>query len=234
MRAQLAVVGRNRPFRRLLICFVIQAAGIATMLAGVNYFAEDVLSSDAAKSVLFVCFVAPALLVMPLWSRAGGRIGKRGGYVNASLLFATGAGLLAVVGFGHAPVWAAYAVTALIGAGYAGQQVFGLAMLPDCIAYDDARTGRRQAGVFTGMWTAGETFGLALGPYLLGQLIDLFGYESSTGDIHLAQDSEARTGIVLGFTVLPAVLMVLGLVFLRTYDLTESKLARVTAPESVA
>ena len=37
-------------------------------------------------------------------------------------------------------------------------------MLPDCIAYDTARTGRRQAGVFTGLWTAGETLGLALGP----------------------------------------------------------------------
>ena len=38
-----------------------------------------------------------------------------------------------------------------------------MAMLPDYIAYDAARTGRRQAGVFTGLWTAGETFGLALG-----------------------------------------------------------------------
>ena len=37
-------------------------------------------------------------------------------------------------------------------------------MLPDCIAYDTERTGRRQAGVFTGVWTAGETLGLALGP----------------------------------------------------------------------
>ena len=59
---------------------------------------------------------------------------------------------------------AVYALVALIGVGYAGQQLFGLAMLPDCIAYDTARTGKRQAGVFTGLWTAGETFGLALGP----------------------------------------------------------------------
>jgi Na+/melibiose symporter-like transporter len=229
LRAQLGVAGRNRPFRLLLTCFIVQAAGIATMLAGVNYFAEDVLKSQAAKSVLFVCFVAPALLVMPLWSRAAGRLGKRGGYVTASVLFAIGAALLAAVGLAHAATWIAYLVTALVGAGYAGQQVFGLAMLPDCIAYDDARTGRRQAGVFTGMWTAGETFGLALGPYLLGQLIAWFGYRSSTGDVHLPQDSMARLGIVLGFTVLPAVLMVLGLVFLKGYDLTEDKIKQLTA-----
>ena len=34
---------RNRPFRVLLICFVVQSAGVATMLAGVNYFADQVL-----------------------------------------------------------------------------------------------------------------------------------------------------------------------------------------------
>jgi Na+/melibiose symporter-like transporter len=230
LRAQLRVAGANRPFRLLLICWIVQAAGIATMLAGVNYFAEDVLKSEAAKSVLFVCFVAPALLVMPVWIRAGGRLGKRGGYVVASGIFVLGAALLAAAGFAHAPTAVAYAVTALIGAGYAGQQVFGLAMLPDCIAFDDARTGKRQAGVFTGMWTAGETFGLALGPYLFGQLIGLFGYQSSTADTHLPQDGAARLGITIGFTVVPAVLMALGLIFLRRYNLTAAKLAEVLQP----
>src|SRR5262245_32063771 len=39
LRAQLAVAVRNRPFRVLVACFVVQAAGVATMLAGVRYFA---------------------------------------------------------------------------------------------------------------------------------------------------------------------------------------------------
>src|SRR4029453_7233036 len=52
-------------------------------------------------------------------------------------------------------------------------------MLPDCIAHDAERTGRRQAGVFTGLWTAGETFGLALGPGIYGLVLQLSGYVSS-------------------------------------------------------
>ncbi len=114
----------------------------------------------------------------------------------------------------------------MIGVGYAGQQVFGLAMLPDCIAYDAARTGKRQAGVFTGLWTAGETLGLALGPSVYGAVLAAFGYVSSTTG-PVAQSDTARLGVLLGFTVLPAVLVAGALVFLRGYDLTPERLSEV-------
>jgi Na+/melibiose symporter-like transporter len=218
LRAQLAVARGNRPFRLLLACFVVQAAGIATMLAGVNYFAEQILRSQAAKTLLFVCFVGPALLVMPVWTRVGAALGKLRGYYAASVLFALGALLLglvhAVPGLRGPAV--AYLVTALIGAGYAGQQVFGMAMLPDCIARDARRTGRRQAGVFTGVWTAGETLGLALGPGIFGLLLQAFGYVSSSGGV--TQSGSVRSGIVLGFTVVPALVVAGALLFLRGYE----------------
>ncbi|MGW5671389.1 MFS transporter [Micromonospora sp. NPDC003776] len=218
LRAQLAVAGRNRPFRLLLVCFVVQSAGVATVLAGVKYFADQVLRDPrTGPTLLFACFVGPALLVMPVWTRVGARFGKRAGLVVASLLFAAGA--LALVASPALPAAAVYAVVALIGVGYAGQQVFALAMLPDCIAYDTARTGRRQAGVFTGLWTAGETFGLALGPGLYGLVLQLSGYVSSATGVAAAQSAGARLGVLLGFTALPAVLVALPVLLLRGYTL---------------
>ncbi len=56
-----------------------------------------------------------------------------------------------------------FGATALVGVGYAGAQVFPLAMLPDAAAVDAGRTGQNRAGVYTGVWTAGETLGLAIG-----------------------------------------------------------------------
>lgn len=216
LRAQLAVAGRNRPFRLLLICFVVQSAGVATVLAGVKYFADQVLRDpETGPTLLFACFVGPALLVMPVWTRVGARAGKRAALVVASLLFAAGA--LALVASPALPAAAVYAVVALIGVGYAGQQVFALAMLPDCIAYDTARTGRRQAGVFTGLWTAGETFGLALGPGLYGLVLQLSGYVSSATGVAADQPASARLGILLGFTALPALLVAAPVVLLRGY-----------------
>ncbi|WP_327008093.1 MFS transporter [Dactylosporangium sp. NBC_01737] len=221
--AQLRVVRASRPFRLLLICFVVQAAGIATMLAGVSCFATQILESpDTGATLLFACFVGPALLVMPLWTRVGERVGKLKAYVLASVLFAAAAALLALAPF--LPAAAVYVLTGLVGSGYAGQQVFGMAMLPDCIAFDAQRTGRRQAGVFTGLWTAGETFGMALGPGVFAVLLAVFGYVSSSSGEAAAQSGTAKLGVLIGFTLVPAVVVASALIGLRGYDLDERRL----------
>ena len=223
LRAQLAVARANRPFRLLLACTVIQAAGIGTMLAGVKYFADHVLERpDDGPTFLFACFVGPALLVMPLWRRAAGRWGKPRSFAVASALFAGAA--LALLAAPALPPAAVYLLVAVVGCGYAGQQVFEMAMLPDCIAYDTARTGRRQAGVFTGLWAAGETLGLALGPGVYALTLQLFGYASSDTGASAAQSGTARLGVLVGFTVLPALLIAAGIVAMRGYDLTEERL----------
>jgi Na+/melibiose symporter-like transporter len=217
LRAQLRVAAGNKPFRVLVTCFVAQAAGVAAMLAGVQYFADQILHDSNAVSLLFAGVVGPAILVMPIWNRIGDRIGKLRGYVFASLLITVST--LALVSAPLLPTWAVYLVVGVLGCGYAGQQVFGLAMLPDTIAYDTIRTGKRQAGVLTGLWTAGETLGLALGPYLFGQTIQLFGYVPSDTGTAAPQSRAAELGVLIGFTVVPGIVVGLALLFLRAYDL---------------
>jgi Na+/melibiose symporter-like transporter len=216
LRAQLRIAAANASFRSLLLCYIVQAAGIGTMLAGVQYFADHVIGQDSGATFLFAAFVGPALLVMPLWSRVGARHGKLRGLVAASLLF--GAGALVLLMSPALPAVAIYLVVALIGCGYAGQQVFSLAMLPDLIERDTVRTGRRQAGVFTGLWTAGETLGLALGPGIYALVLQLFGYVSSSTGEAAIQDPTARLGVLLGFTLVPAVLVGAAVTLLRRYQ----------------
>ncbi|WP_306214251.1 MFS transporter [Actinoplanes sp. RD1] len=203
-------------FRRLLACWVIQAAGTATMLAGVQYFADHVMEQESGSTVLFAAFVGPALLVMPLWTRVGARAGKLRGLIAASLLFSAGA--LALLLAGVMPALLTYVVVALVGCGYAGQQVFAMAMLPDRVAHDTATTGRRRAGLYTGLWTAGETLGLALGPGIYALILQAFGYVSSSTGVAAVQDATARWGVLLGFTVVPALLMGCAVVLLRDYE----------------
>jgi GPH family glycoside/pentoside/hexuronide:cation symporter len=195
---------------------VIQSVGIGTMLAGVQYFADHVIGQKSGATFLFAAFVGPALLVMPLWTRVGRRYGKRRSLTAASLVFATGA--LILLTSRALPPAAIYLIVAVIGGGYAGQQVFALAMLPDCIARDTERTGRRQAGVFTGLWTAGETLGLALGPGLYALILQIFGYVSSSTGSSAVQSDSARLGVLLGFTVVPALLVGSAVVLLRRYE----------------
>ncbi len=224
LRDQLRIVSHARDFRMLLTTFVVQALATGCMLAGVDYLAEDVLGREGATTILFVCFVGPALLLTPAWARVGERVGKRRGYVAASLVLAAGALLAATAQV--APTWLVFAAVALVGVGYSGCQVFPLAMLPDAAAVDARRTGSNRAGVYTGVWTAAETLGLALGPGLFALVLAIGGYRSSTDDDVLQPDG-ALAAITYGFSVLPALLVVASLWWLRRYTLD----ARQVSPD---
>jgi Na+/melibiose symporter-like transporter len=219
LRAQLKVAMSNRPFRLLVVCFVAQSTGVAAMLAGVRYFSHYVMGDLTTTTWLFLAVVSPALFTTPIWRRLGERAGKLRGYVIASITLTVAT--LALTAAPWLPHFAIYAVIMVIGFGYAGQQLFGLAMLPDCIAYDEKRTGKRQGGVFTGVWTAGETLGLALGPGIFAFVLELFNYvPNSTGDF-LPQSSAAEIGVLLGFTLVPGIIVGIALALLRGYDLAE-------------
>lgn len=229
LRDQLRIVATAPDFRRLLICFVVQALATGCMLAGVDYLASDVLEKDGAATILFVCFVGPALLLTPAWSALGTRIGKRQGYTASSVVLAAGA--LLAVSAQVAPPAVVYLAVVLVGVGYAGCQVFPMAMLPDAAAVDEQRTGSNRVGVYTGVWTAGETLGLALGPGVFALVLAIGGYRSSVdGDV--AQPDSAVTAIVLGFSLLPALLVALSLLWLRRYSLDAEQVAAVQAASS--
>jgi Na+/melibiose symporter-like transporter len=83
--------------------------------------------------------------------------------------------------------------------------------------------------VFTGLWTAGETLGLALGPGVYALVLQVSGYVSSDTGQAAAQDATARLGMLLGFGALPAIVVGAAVLLLRGYDLTPQRLASVGA-----
>lgn len=156
---------RSQPFRALLATFLLQGLATGLMLAGAQYVATWVLRSEDAVTFLFIALIAPALLAAPLWGLIANRVGKERGFVWASILF--GLAALSMLGLLWAPGAWVYLPVAIAGAAYAGMQSLPMAMLPDVISHDAASHGEGQAGTFGGMWTAGETTGMALGLSLI-------------------------------------------------------------------
>ncbi|MEW2060689.1 MFS transporter [Streptomyces sp. NPDC007002] len=210
----------NRPFFALLASFVLQAAAVAIMLAAAPYVATHRLGDYSLTSVLFVCLVAPSAFAVPLWARGAARWGRLRCLTFATCGYALGAAALlpaAGITSGTASVVATLALCALLGVCFAALQVLPLALLPDTVHEDSARTGRIQSGAFTGLWTAGETFGLAAGPGAYALALAATGFTSSTPGHPVAQTATAQTGILLGFSVVPALLMLLSLPALHVY-----------------
>lgn len=211
---------RSIPFRSLLGTFFLQALATGTMLAGAQYVARWVLGDEAAVEILFVALVGPALIATPGWTAIAGRIGKERAFFAASILFLIASASIVIA------VWAPgawlYAAVAVAGVAYAGLQSLPMAMLPDVISHDERTSGPGQAGTFTGIWTAGETVGFALGASAVALMLAATGYVSSVAGAEAAQPDAAVTGIVLSFSILPAALMALSLIPLSRYRLRRS------------
>ncbi len=224
LREQLRAVSENADFRVLFAAFVLQALGTSAALAGAPYVAEYLLGSKGLTTVLFVTLVAPAILLVPAWRALAARRGKEQGFRWATICFLVGALVMATAG--RTPTGVVLLGVALAGVGYAGLQLFPLAMLPDTIQADALRTGRTRSGAFTGVWTAGETLGFALGPAVFSFVIAIGGFVSSTSGVEVDQPSSATTAIAIGFGLVPALLMLASLPVLSRYRLTEQALSR--------
>ncbi|MDL9935717.1 MFS transporter [Gordonia sp. ABSL1-1] len=223
----------SRRFRALLAVYVVQALASAVMLAAAQYVATYVLDDSGALTLLFVALVAPAIVVMPAWYRFGHRYGKERGLLAASAFFIVGSAALLPAAAG--PGGWMLAAVAVAGVGYAGMQTFPLALLPDVIDEYSAQAGEDRGGAMSGLWTAGETVGLAIGPAAFLGILGATGFVSSTGDEHADQPTTALVGIVTGFSAVPALLVATGVVILiRGFGLhPPTRTAPESAPDAV-
>lgn len=216
LRASFAAARGNRPFLLLLSTYVLQSLAVSVMLAAAPYLATYRLEDYDWTSVLFVALVAPSIVVVPLWVRAARRFGKAPCLLVATAGYAVvTVSLLLTASPGRA--WLVVGQCALLGCGYAAMQLLAFSLLPDTITDDENRSGRRQAGAFTGVWTAGETLGAAAGPALYAAVLALSAFRSAPADERVAQPSSALTGVLLGMTLLPAVLLAVSLPLLARF-----------------
>ncbi|AZM94040.1 MFS transporter [Streptomyces sp. W1SF4] len=210
-----AVLRADAHFAALLRGATVLVVGTGVLLAGCPYYAEHVLERPAMTGVLVAAFVLPNLFTTAPWSRVAARYGHRRVLVLSCALFAGGALLLPA-----APVMPAFwapAALLVVGTGHAGQLLFLYAMLAECAAGDAVRTGHSRAGAMSGLFSAGEALGMAVGPFLMGLVLQASGYVSSDTGHATGQGSGAAWGVLAGMGLLPALAAAAGLVLLRGF-----------------
>ncbi|MGN9839027.1 MFS transporter [Nonomuraea sp. H19] len=217
-REQFAAIKGNRPFLWLTVLACTQMLAVSMMLAAAPYFATYTIGSPKATQTLFAALVGPILLTMPVWVRLARRFDKRGAMILAALLFAGGtAGAMATPLFGA--VWA-HVMILVVGVGYAGLQLLQFSMLADVIAADAARTGKRRAGVLTGLWTAIENGVSSFGALIFGVILSIGGFIESEPSRPVQQPDSAVTAVLIGQTAVPALIVLASVLMALKYRLT--------------
>lgn len=213
---QLRTFKANKPLLSLSGAFLLSSACDAFYSALLIYFVTIGLGQQASSTgLLYPTGSFAAILATALWVKSGSRWGKRRPCIAA---FSGGASCFLLSLFipdGHP--WMLFAFMALLGICFSGIFLLPGAMVPDTVEYDAKISGARREGTIYGAWIFTQQTGMALGTFLVGIYLDLLGHGAGTA----AGVSNLHEGfrLKMGFALIPAVMLALGIMFLRRFSL---------------
>ncbi len=145
---------RNRPFRILLLTYVVSSITGAIPGTLMPYFNAYVLQPPNEAlwlSVFLGVYFAAAFLCLPAWVAAARRFGKRNAWLASFFMGITGGAALFFLGPGD--LWPALAWIAWAGSGFGAGLFLGPAMQADVIDYDELHTGKRREAQYSAFWS---------------------------------------------------------------------------------
>lgn len=212
-------VRRNRPFMLLLTAYLPHAVAISIFQAAIAYVAAYLLGNASLMSLLFIALMGPSLIAVPLWRRLSQRLGKTMTFLSATVLYAAcSLGMLAAITWGSTTTVLVVAV--ILGIAFAGEQVMVYSMMPDTIVHDFNDHGRNTAGVLSGVFQSLETAAFAVGAWAFSLILVFTGFVSTTSHEEAQQSAATLSGIAYGFTLLPALLLLLTIPVIIAYGRT--------------
>ena len=210
----------NRSFLLVLIPWTLHMVGISLVSPMVVFYFKYVHGDEGLSQIALGVLLIAAMASIGLWVRAGRRLEKRTCYNLGMVWFCLC--LLAAAAFGQHSVPLTLVIIGMAGFGLATHYVFPWSMLPDAIDAGAAASGRRDEGVYYGLWTLLQKAGQALAPLLAGITLSATGYVADA-----VQTPAALTGIRLLVGPFPAVFFAAAVAVLTAYPITRAVHAKL-------
>ncbi|MBU2863081.1 MFS transporter [Reinekea forsetii] len=226
-KEQWALVKQNKPFIQLAFTYLVQAGMMAQVTAGLLLACAYIFKAQDANALLtqlYPIFVLSTVLSLPFWLVIAKQTSKHLAFVYGGIVFALGA--TSMYFMSAATVSLAYFVMMIIGFGYSAYMIFPWSMMADAITHAKTYTDKSLEGLFNGWWTALQKVGIALGPFIIGWMLQLSGYQSSTDGSFPPQTEEALYALRLSISVIPAVVFALTLIVIYRWPLKREDLTK--------
>lgn len=220
LREQIRVAFRNRAFLYVIGIYLCSWLAVQNTVTIIPYFVQDWMGRSQQDFTLVVIAVqVTSLSMLFVWSAISRKIGKRPVY-----FMGTGLWIVAQVGLfllQPGQVGLMYGLAVLAGLGVSTAYLIPWSMLPDVIELDEWETGQRREGVFYSFMVLLQKLALALGLFLVGQILELSGFATTAaGQAAPAQPASALFAIRLLVGPVPGLVLVIGLVLAYFYPIT--------------
>lgn len=172
--AHLQVALRCKSFRWLTLSYLLTLSAVGALSAASPYLVIQTLgrtTNDLGNALTLTLVLTTTTI--PAWSAIARRIGDRRTLAIALAGYAVLAVVLGTVA-AKAPWSVVLLLYAVLGLPFAAAQVIPFTLLAHLVREETATSGAVE-GVFTGVWTASEKVGLALGPALVALALSITG-----------------------------------------------------------
>ncbi len=222
LREGMKVIFKNRPFRTLLVTFVIALMGNSLVPVLTLYMADYVVKMPKIAPVIIVSYLLCASVSILFWTRLSRRIGKKEtwsyGLIMSSVVFALSM-------YYHTGTWLVWIVLAgLAGFGYGCTLALAYSMMADVIDLDELETGRRREGAYFGVWFFIEKGAVGLTAFIGLQALALMGYTPN-----VEQPLRIFWTMKFLYSIVPATCFAVCYFLLRRYPITQAEHERIRA-----
>lgn len=210
----------NKPFQSLIGFKVAMFTGLAINGPAVPFYTRYVLGvSDKSLGGLFFAQMVAMTVSQFLWVRGASRFGRRNALMAAAMMQVVAMFCWFLIPPTHPFPWL-WVLAAFQGVS-GGGIFFGLyTVLTDTMDLsrkDPANAGRE--GILAGVFVMVEKATTALGTVIFSTILGAVGYVSAKNAGVTAQPASVIAGISLAMSVLPAILAIIGCLFLRKLHL---------------
>jgi Na+/melibiose symporter-like transporter len=222
LRATIAAIAANQPFRSLMAFKIIMFTGLTLHGTALPYYTRHVLhSSDKSLATIFLLQTLGMMASQPAWVRLAARFGRRQALIGAALSQTLFMFCWFLVPSAHPLPWVLI-LGGLEGLCFGGL-FFGLyTVLTDTMDHARAHLATQGSeGALAGVFVMVEKATSALGIFIFSTIMSANGF-ASAHDAGSAQNAGVMLGIVLALSVLPALAAVLACLFLRPPPLAKT------------
>jgi GPH family glycoside/pentoside/hexuronide:cation symporter len=213
-------VFRNKHARLLLVVFLVESLGGATIGVLTPYISEYIIGTPELTSIFILLYAVPSALSVPLWVALSRRFGKKRLWMFSMLVTAFGFGAMFMLQEGDVYLIATLAL--LLGMGAGAGAVVAPSVQADVIDFDELQSGERKEGAYFAAWNF--VFKSATGVMLMftGLALDVAGF--APNEVQSEQSKLALLGL---YALFPMACFLIGTLLFSRFELDEAEHRRI-------
>lgn len=217
---QLKIVFQNKPFLSVVGIYLCSWLAVQLTASILLFFVVNWVGlPESSFPQVAIAVQGTALIMLFIWQKISNKLDKKTVYFLGSTIW-----IIAQIGlFAVQPgqIFLLYFFAVLAGCGVSVAYLIPWSMIPDVIDLDELETGERREGIFYGFMVLLQKFGLALGLFLVGIILDASGFiKTVSGEAPPVQPESALWAIRLVVAPLPAIILLAGIFLAYFYPIT--------------